>query len=283
MSGAIVRTKSPEEREYANYAAEIEVRKQRLAELQADIQRLKGVLDRFNAEYLTRVGVLFVRLDKIRLSVREYEFRIASLQSNPERQQLDQMERETRDRFTEEQGNLHHAEEETRRYESTHRENQQLPKLDEQSEARLKSLFRELAKRFHPDLARTDMERRQCEAIMKRVNAAFHARNIGLLEKIGLEGAIADPKFETRSIAEKLVWATREVSRFDAMIVSLVEERDRLLTSDLAELWRRQQAGEDVIGQLESVTKRDLDHAQQQLQKVIEQFRQATHVIVYGR
>ena len=60
MSHAIVRAQTPEEREYARYLAEIEARKRRAADLQAEFETLRLALGRFKAEYYARVGVLFV-------------------------------------------------------------------------------------------------------------------------------------------------------------------------------------------------------------------------------
>jgi hypothetical protein len=83
MTNAVVRVQSPEEREYARYVGEIEARRRRAAELQADLESLKLVLGRFEAEYHARVGSLFVELDRARLAIDEYERRIAWLKANP--------------------------------------------------------------------------------------------------------------------------------------------------------------------------------------------------------
>ncbi len=282
MANSILKTETPEEREYARYLGEVEVRKRQVADLQADFQLLKEKLGSFNAEYYTRVGVLFVELDEINLSIEEYEYRIARLQSHPDTAP-DDLEQEARDHFSEKREEVHQDEEETRRYERTYREEQHRPQLNERSESTLKSLFRDLAKRFHPDLARTDAERQQRDAIMKRVNAAFHERDIEELESISSETVFEDAAFESRSLGDKLIWAIREVSRLDELIVSIAAERETLLTRDLAQLWQRQEAGDDVINRLEQNARRDVERAQQRLQQLIEQFRKLSGEASYGR
>ncbi len=279
---AIVKSGTPEEREYDRYLGEVEIRKRHVTGLQADLQLLKEKLGTFNAEYHTRVGVLFVEIDKIHLSIKEYEYRIAHLQSDPDTTPED-LEQETRDRFSEKHEEVHQDEEETRRYERTYREDQHLPQLDEQSESTLKALFRDLAKRFHPDLARTDAERQQREAIMKRVNAAFHERDIEALEAITAETVLDDPAFEARGIGEKLVWAIREVSRLDGLVAAIVAEREALLASDLAQLLQRQEAGENIIERLEHTARHDVEQAQQRLQEAIESFRQSVSEVNFGQ
>ena len=281
LSGAIVRSESPEEREYARYLDEIEVRKRRVADLQADLQLLKDNLGRFNAEYHAQVGTLFVELDKIQLAIDEYECRIAMLQCDPVTPPED-LEREVRNQFSKKHEEVHEDEEETRRYEHTYREDQQHPKLDTRSEATLKSVFRELAKRFHPDLARTAAERQQREVIMKRVSAAFHARDIDALEAIRAETVFEDPSFESRSIGEKLVWAIREVNRLDEFISSITAEREALVASDLAQLWKRQEDGENVIERLEEDLRRDIDQARQRLDRVVNCFHQTKAKVRHG-
>jgi hypothetical protein len=274
VTQAIVKNQSPEEREYARYLGEIEVRKRRIADLQADLHLLKEKLGRFNAEYHTRVGALFVELDKINLEIQEYEYRIARLQRDPDLNPED-LEDETVDWFAGQREEVHQDEEETRRYERAYREEQKRPELDERSESVLKSLFRDLARRFHPDLARTEAERQQRESIMKRVNAAFRDRDVDALERIKAETASEDAAFEEKSIGEKMVWAIREVSRLDEVIASLVAERESLMVSDLAKLWQRQEGGEDVVGRLVRETQRDIDQARQRLEQLIDQFHTA--------
>ncbi len=96
MTGAIVRAETPEERDHTRYLGEIEERQRRVAELRTDLQVLKDKLGRFNAEYHTRVGMLFIELDKIQLSIREYEHRIDRLRSDGRDQVRTKANRETK-------------------------------------------------------------------------------------------------------------------------------------------------------------------------------------------
>lgn len=281
MAQAIVRTQTPEEREYARYLGEIEVRKRRVAELQTERELLREDLGRFDAEYHVRVGTLFVELDRIQLSINEYEFRIARLSANPDIPN-DEMEEETRTRFSGQRDEIHHDEEETRRYQHAFQEDRQRPHLDDASETVLKSLYRELAKRFHPDLARTDLERQQREAVMKRINSAFHDRDVDNLQSLRNETEIEDASFESRSIGEKLVWAIREMNRLDDLIVSISSDIATLRTSDLASLWQRHQQGEGVLEKLERDLNRRIESNRQTLQQLINEFQNLTRRAGHG-
>lgn len=124
MAHAIIRTQSPEDREYERYVNEIDVRKRRVAELQTELELLKEELARFEAEYHVRVGTLFVELDRIRLSISEYEFRIARLQADPHITS-DELEQELPTQFFDQRGEVHHSEEETRQYKQSFNEDRQ--------------------------------------------------------------------------------------------------------------------------------------------------------------
>lgn len=251
MSHAIVRVQMPEEREYARYLAEIEIRKRQVAALQADMEELKLALGRFEAEYHARVGVLFVELDRLRLAIEEYERRIAWLRADPDADPAE-VEREVARAFARRREEVRAGQEEARRYQEAHRREQQRPRLEAQAEAELGRLYRELAWRFHPDLARTEEERRRREAVMRRVNAAFQDRDLRTLQAILREEEVTDPAFEARSIGEKLVWAIREVARLDEVIAGLRAELEAITQSDTYRLWQRQAAGEGVIERLEA-------------------------------
>jgi hypothetical protein len=275
VSQAIARHLTPEEREYQRYLVEIEIRRGRLAQLQADLAAYKEELGRFNAEYHARVGVLFVELDRIELQIKEYEFRIAQLKQNPDIDPHD-LEQQTKQQFTEEREQIHDEEEETRFYEQAHREEQKRPELDEESEASLRDLYREMVKRFHPDLAKTEDERLQREETMKEVNAAFHERDIHRLRTIATQRDVDDQAFEAKSIGEKLVWAIREVSRLDERIQALLVERQALEESEIGSLWDEYQKDSQVLGRLELSLNEKIRVAKTRRQALLASFRALT-------
>lgn len=272
MTKAIIRHQSPEEREYARYLAEINARKRRVADLQADLAEYKDQLSRFNAEYHARIGVLFIDIDRIELSITEYEFRIAQLTQNTNLHPHD-LEEQTKNAFAEQREQIHDDEEETRYYEREHREEQMRPELDDAMAATLRMLYLELVKRFHPDLSKTEDERLQREIVMKKVNAAFHERDIERLLAIGNEHQVDESAFESRSIGEKLVWAIREISRLDEILDSMISEKRGLESTELAALWARQEADENVLEQLEWELEHSMKPMRERLQSLINEFR----------
>lgn len=272
MTHALSPREMPEDREYVRYLAEIEMRRGHVADLEADLAEYREELGRFSAEYHTRVGSLFLELDRLELAIVEYEFRLGQLRAETD-VDPEELERQVRHGFSQQREQIHDDEEETRAYEQMYRKERDRSRLDEQSGSTLKSLFRDLAKRFHPDLASTDDERRHRELIMKQVNTAFHERDIDALRTLSMEKDAIDPGFESTSIGDKLVWAIREVSRLDNLIESLVAERASLESSELGLLWERHRSGEDVLQRLENGLRGRIDEEQHCLRSLIEQYR----------
>jgi hypothetical protein len=246
VSQAVVRIQTPEEREYARYLTAIDTRKRRIADLQAELAALKLALGRFEAEYHAQVGVLFVELDRVRLAIDEYERRIAWLHAHPDGDPAEaerEIEREFRFRHEE----VHAEEEETRRYERAYARDQERPKLAGDAEQEAKRLYRDLAKRYHPDLARTEEKRQQRATVMQRVNSAFQDRNLDALQGLFREAEVEDPAFEERSIGEKLVWAIREVARLDTVACEITDQIEIFRKSEIHQLWQRVVADQSVL------------------------------------
>lgn len=273
MTQAIVRTQTPEEREYARYLIEIEARKRKVADLQAELEALRLALGRFEAEYHARVGVLFVELDRVCLAIDEYERRIAWLKAHPDDDPAE-AEREIERDFRARHEEVHAEEEETRRYERAYERDQARPKLAADAEQEAKQLYRDLAKRYHPDLGRTDDEKRQRETIMQRVNAAFGDRNLDALRGLFREAEVEDPAFEARSIGEKLVWAIREVARLEEVAAELVKEQARMQASNTFALWKRQEDGEPIIERLRDDLTAKITADQERLAVLVSTYRQ---------
>jgi hypothetical protein len=272
MSTTIVSVQSPEAREYARYLAEIEERKRRAAELRADLEALTLSVGRFEAEYHARVGVLFVELDQIKLAIAEYEQRISLLQADPQADPA-KIEQDIAEKYAGQREEVRAEEEETRRFERAHQRDQARPHLDAGAEDEAKRLYRELVKRFHPDLARTEEERRLRTEIMQRVNAAFHARDVSALEALVAEAEVSDPAFEARSIGEKLVWAIREVARLDGVIEGVTAELEGVRRSESHGLWLRHDQGEDVIERLETDLRQEIGSTRDRLAVLIGVYR----------
>jgi DNA repair exonuclease SbcCD ATPase subunit len=116
---------------------------------------------------------------------------------------------------------------------------------------KLRDLYRVLAKRFHPDLARSDDERRRREEMMLRINEAYRTRNLAALASLEAETA-PDPALAGRdAAAERLAWATLELARLDTLASDIAEHIAALRASRTHVYWAAGEGIDAAIAELE--------------------------------
>ncbi len=71
--------------------------------------------------------------------------------------------------------------------EKAEKEAKERHKKDPLYEQKIRELFRNLAKRFHPDLAERDSDKEEREKIMAEINQAYTARDLKALERLAQE------------------------------------------------------------------------------------------------
>ncbi len=89
----------------------------------------------------------------------------------------------------------------------------------------LKRLYRDLARRFHPDLGGDQNERDRRTAIMSQINAAYTAGDLDALQ------ALADDSSDPNGLLPALTLRSlrKQLDELDAQIGRLTSERDELL------------------------------------------------------
>ena len=121
----------------------------------------------------------------------------------------------------------------------------------EQSE--LKTLYRELAKRFHPDLTTDPEEKAWREEKMAEVNAAYQSGNLSALLELQQQPE-RPPQRRTLTREELLAELAAEVLRLDGLIKKLTRDLDALASSSLAQLQldvsMARQSGQDLLAQI---------------------------------
>ena len=134
---------------------------------------------------------------------------------------------------------------------------------DEGEPVDARRLYRDLARRSHPDLAVDDTDRLRRQERMLAINEAWARRDVAALRDIRHQIEADAPDFASRPLAERAAWATRELDRLDREVSALRAEWLALRRTDLHKLWRRHEAGEEVFEelreQLESQLSREAD------------------------
>ena len=116
------------------------------------------------------------------------------------------------------------------------------PKLEEQ----VRKLFRELAKRFHPDLTADPDEKVWREQVMAKINQAFAKRDLKALEALAEQPDRALREDKEQSREEELKWLKGEIKRLDGVIRELKSTIKWLEDSPAMKLKLQVRAGGDV-------------------------------------
>jgi len=118
----------------------------------------------------------------------------------------------------------------------------------------LKSLYRRLARRYHPDLARD--EEAQCRAadVMVRINALYRAGDLAGLAALADQSLGAEPDEEGLSLEREVALLEARCGRFRQVLLGLQEELRALTACPtarlLAEVKEREASGVDAFQEL---------------------------------
>jgi hypothetical protein len=192
-----------------------------LAERESELAQLRAQLKTFEGRYLRHVGVLYADLDELEARIAERE--VALYDSDSARRRAEEARQQAQQTHAAAFGDAAEA-------------------AEFDPPPSLKTLFRDLAKRIHPDFARDDAEQRHFTLLMARANQAYSRGDTETLERmlddhreinafIADEGAPAEHLRITRQIRH----ARRDIALLDG-------ERQTLLASDIAHLYRDAEA-----------------------------------------
>ena len=154
MASNITHTKTPEERELAAKKADLAALEIQLAQRELDFATLRVELHAFEQRYLRIVGVKFAEIDDLEAQIAE-----ALNRRNPSDETTRRRAAEARTKATASAGVTSAIEDRTHA-------------VDFKPSEDLKRLYREIAKRVHPDLATDDDERAKRNKVMAEVNRA---------------------------------------------------------------------------------------------------------------
>ena len=210
---------------------EAERLRDRLAQIELDQATLEAELAAFNADYMREVVTVLAELH-------ELEARIAGLVARRSGSADDKAAaKSARAR----------ARETTAAVRAIPKTPGPLPTGD------LKKLFREAAKRMHPDLAPDDDARRHAEAFMKRLNQAFSASDAGAIVDLVRQWESSPYAVAPAAEAVQSARAARRVSALQAAVDRAQARLDEVRATDLAGMMERAMAaavrGTDLLAE----------------------------------
>ena len=134
----------------------------------------------------------------------------------------------------------------------------------------IKKLYREAAKRMHPDLAPDEDTRQHAEAFMKRLNQAFAAADAGAIADLVRQWE-SSPYATAPAVAEEaqVARAARRVSALQAAVDRAQARLDEVRASDLAGMMERAMAaavqGSDLLAEWRASSEAALAAARRRL------------------
>ena len=256
VSSEIVRKLTPEEDELLRKREELAGVRAALAERELELADLRVQLKSFEGRYLRQIGVLYAELD-------DWEAKIAELEAS------------LRPSATAHR----HAQETRARSDETHEATQgdASKARDFQPSADLKSLFREAAKRIHPDFAKDDSDRLFRTRLMAEANLAYSQGDVEALQRILDEFGNSPESVRGEGVGVELVRIIRQIHQAMKNIASIEQAQSELLASEIARLKHdfeaAQQTGRDLLAELSVSVNERIANAKKKYENLAEELK----------
>jgi len=253
-----VKPVKPEEQELARKREEQTAIETELAECELRAANLRAELGAFERRYLHFVGARYTELDEVNAQIAE---EVAKAQ--PENYRAQQAARVARSRASNTK---------TSAGEITEQEPRPF-----QASLELKRLYREVARRVHPDLTSDREDRAKRQELMALANQAYEDGNEAQLTKILNEYECSPEAVQGEGPGPELIRVIRRISQARSRLSEIEAELQELLRCDLHQLRMRvgeaEKNGRDVVKEIvakvdEQIAqaKRRLDNLQQRVQ-----------------
>lgn len=270
MTSELFRAPTSDELELARLQVELESRRSELERLEAERDTLEIGLTRFAAEVKVRIGDVKDEIRQIRHELDEMRMRISRLRADPMATPAD-VEREVAEEMAQAEAEMN-GEFINPGNGKNKRNLPTRPMSSIETEAEVLRLYRELAKRHHPDLARSAAERERRAELMLRVNVAYRDRDLATLQSIYLEVQLDSPLSSEELCRQRLAWTRHEIARLDREIRAIVMRMDSLTNTDTYTLWQSSEKGEPAMEELETRTRQRLARERERLDEATAQY-----------
>jgi len=254
----------------AELRAEIEQKREFVARLEQERTDLELEIAVFEVEYNAQVKPLQDELDAVKLHIEEYEQRNELLRFRGNRLSAMQLEAEVEMRI----GARHRPAEDD--YAPSPYTRQKWESVSPQPggavKTQLKSFYRELAKRFHPDLTADEAEREARGVRMAEINEAYARGDLEALRRMAGQSDVRPKLLPT--LAELLA----ERDRLDALVIRLRQDiaelnRDPLMLLKIDAALARHD-GRDLLAEMATDLHIQLVEQRGALNRLIAEFRE---------
>lgn len=265
MTAAIERRLSPEEEELSKKREELAQLQVQLGDRELCLANLRAELTAFEGEYLRQVGAQYAELD-------EWNAKLAELIAEESGTEEDRtVASQARTQATESRAASHGEAAEAKEFVTS---------------PELKSLYRELAKRVHPDLAIDEADRKQRERLMTEANRAYQDGDAEALRRILQEYESSPDSVRGTGVAADLVRVLRQLNQVRNRLARIEEEINGLTRSDIATLRAKAEdasrEGRDLLSEMAADIQGRINAAREQYDGEVARAK-ANRRTAYGR
>jgi DnaJ-domain-containing protein 1 len=232
MSTQLIR-RSRKEDELTAFRAELSFLREELAGRELALTTLLADLAAFQGSYLREVGVLYAELD-------EWNARISRLLARGQHDPQARSEAAWARVQTEQAAHAVRAE--------------TVPQRGFKPSLKLKHLYREVARKVHPDLATDNADRLLRERLMAQANAAYQLGNVEALKRILDEYERSENGDTCRDIGAELERLIRQIKQVRSRLSQIDQQISALKDSDLAKLRNKAEEaraeGRDLLAEM---------------------------------
>lgn len=243
----------PEERELARKREEQAAVETELAECELRAANLRAELGAFERAYLHFVGSRYAELDELNAQIAE---QIAKGQPNNERAQQAARDARTRASSTK----------------STAGEKAGQAPKPFQASPQLKRLYRDVARKIHPDLTSDRDDRAKRQGLMAQANEAYECGDEAQLTKILTEYEFSPEAVQGEGAGPELIRVIRRISQARSRLSEIEAELQELLRSDLHQLKMRvgeaEKRGRDVVAEIIAKVNEQVAQAKRRLENL---------------
>ncbi|MGC1686652.1 MAG: hypothetical protein WA734_13590 [Candidatus Acidiferrales bacterium] len=207
----------PEERELETKRSELAALESSLAEREVELASLRAELASFERKYLAEVGLRYAELDELKAQVAE-----KAAAEQPGDPRLQEAARRARARAK--------ATRSTAGPGRAHAQKIYTPTPE------IKRLYREVARRIHPDLTTDDADRRKRQDLMAQANHAYMVGNQAALARVFEAYECSPENVRGDGAGADLVRTIRRISQVKARLEEIDAEMKSLLASDAKRL-----------------------------------------------
>lgn len=225
------------------------------------LERLKA-LNEFDFQVRLQLGGLMQRLQGMEQEIRQLRRQLRSLEEDwPFPEQLDDQEAwlgERGEKFN--VGNYFKEQAQTQPEESP----PSTAPLSQEQKGELKQLYRQLARRFHPDLAQDETDRAYRTEVMAAVNGAYRAGDLEHLRQLLLRPE-ATPHPQSAQNDQQLAQALlQEIARCQHRLQEIRQELAKLEKGESYRFYRRylqaKKSGRDLLREMAHQIKEEINH-----------------------